>query len=198
VQDENGMPALERLRPSDAAALLVLPAVPDDHPALSGRAFEGVVRERVVLDLHGEALRARIERRALRHGPRAHRAADLQAKVEVTRRRGVLLDDEYARAHAADGELLVTLDGHRFIGDARDRGAARSVLEEPEQRVDRRRRSLRVDGDRAVVGVAHPAEHAQLSGATAGALAKADAVDGPCDGRANGSRSGEREVGQRS
>ena len=46
VQDEDGVAALERLRPGDAAALLVGAAVPDDHAAVAERALEVVVAER--------------------------------------------------------------------------------------------------------------------------------------------------------
>ena len=51
VQDEDGVAALERLGPGDAAALLVGAAVPDDHAAVAERALEVVVGDRVVLDL---------------------------------------------------------------------------------------------------------------------------------------------------
>src|SRR3954453_1636154 len=110
VQDEDRVAALERLGPRDAPALLVGPAVPDDHAPAAEPALEAVVRLGVVVDLDGEALDGGIERWALRHGPRAHDAVDLQAEVVVVRRRGVLLHDEDAGADAAHGELLVALD----------------------------------------------------------------------------------------
>ena len=69
VQHEHRVPALERLRPGDAPALLVAAAIPDDHAAVLGRALEAVVRDRVVLDLHRQALDRRVQRRALRHAP---------------------------------------------------------------------------------------------------------------------------------
>src|SRR3954452_21684819 len=69
VQDEDRVAALERLGPGDAAALLVGPAVPDDHAAVAEPALEVVVAEAVILDLDGEALRGGIERRPLGHGP---------------------------------------------------------------------------------------------------------------------------------
>ena len=46
VEDEDGVAALERLRPGDPAALLVGAAVPDDHAALAERALEVVVGDR--------------------------------------------------------------------------------------------------------------------------------------------------------
>ncbi len=61
VQDEDGVAAVERLRPGDASALLVGAAVPDDHAAGPDRALEGVVRRVVVLDLDGETLDRRVE-----------------------------------------------------------------------------------------------------------------------------------------
>ena len=44
VQDEDGVAAVERLGPCDAAALLVGAAIPDDHAAVAERALEVVVR----------------------------------------------------------------------------------------------------------------------------------------------------------
>src|SRR4051794_10445866 len=69
VQDEDGVAALERLGPGDAAALLVGPAVPDDHASVAEPALEVVVAHAMVLHLDGEALRGGIERRPLGHGP---------------------------------------------------------------------------------------------------------------------------------
>ncbi len=113
VQHEHRVPALERLRPRHSAALLVGAAVPHDHAALlAGRAFEVVVRELMILDLDGEALDGGIHRGALRDRPRAHRAADLEAQVEVVGARAVLLHDEHAGGDAADRELLMTLGRH--------------------------------------------------------------------------------------
>ena len=77
------MPALERLRPRHPPALLVAPAVPNDHATLADPALEVVVAHRVVFHLDREALDRRVERRPLRHGPRAHHPADLEAQVEV-------------------------------------------------------------------------------------------------------------------
>ena len=110
VQDEDGVAAVERLRPGDAPALLVGALVPDDHAAVAERALEGVVAHPVVLDLDGEALCGRVEGGALGHRPGPHHAVDLQAQVVVVRRRLVLLHDEDAGADAADPELLVPLD----------------------------------------------------------------------------------------
>src|SRR4051812_44532264 len=56
VQDEDGVAALQRLRPGDTAALLVGAAVPHDHAAVADRPLEVVVGHAVVLDLHGQAL----------------------------------------------------------------------------------------------------------------------------------------------
>src|SRR6185436_3354047 len=71
VQDEDGVAALERLGPGDAAALLVGALVPD--PRLGGSRRQ----------LDREALVGRVHRRALRHRPRADRAVDLQLQREA-------------------------------------------------------------------------------------------------------------------
>src|SRR5690242_13566509 len=78
VQDEDRVAAVERLRPRDAAALLVGPAIPDDHAAVAETALEVVVAQAVVVDLYGQALGGGIERRPLRHSPGPHDPADLQ------------------------------------------------------------------------------------------------------------------------
>ena len=70
---------------------------------LAGRdlALERRVRERMVLDVHGEPLLARLERDALRHGPARERAVPLEAEVVVEPPRVVALDDEDRRAVAS-------------------------------------------------------------------------------------------------
>ena len=148
VQDEDGVAALQRLRPGDPAALLVGPAVPHDHVV----ALVVVVAHAVVLDLHGQALGGGIQRRPLGHGPGAHDAVDLQAQVVVVGGRLVLLDDEHPGAHAADRELLVALDA-RALGLDR-------VADERQERLDGVGRALGVD----LAGRAHPAHHRQLAG----------------------------------
>src|SRR5215207_8726692 len=81
------------------------PGVPDDHAsrAVAGLdlALEAGVVERVVLDRDGEPLLAWIGRRPLRHRPRLQHAADLEAKVEMPRAGGVLLDHEARCARVA-------------------------------------------------------------------------------------------------
>ena len=62
--------------------------------ALGDDAFEAAVLERVVLDLHREALVRRVEARPLGHGPALQDAVELQAEVVVQAAGGVLLDDE--------------------------------------------------------------------------------------------------------
>jgi len=59
VEDEDGVAALERLGPGDAAALLVGAAVPDDHAAAAGSALEIIVGELVILDLERHPLHRR-------------------------------------------------------------------------------------------------------------------------------------------
>jgi hypothetical protein len=60
--------------------------------------------------------------------------------------------------------------------------AARAVAQERQQRVDGVVLALGVDGDGPVVGVAHPAQHAELAGAAHGGVAEADALDAAADG----------------
>jgi len=52
------------------------------------------VRQRMVRHLDGEAFLGRVQRRSLRHGPRAQHTVDLQPEVVVQRPRLVELDDE--------------------------------------------------------------------------------------------------------
>ena len=177
VEDEDGVAALERLRPGDPAALLVAAAVPDDHAAVSDRALEVVVGDRVVLDLDGEALDGRVHRRALRDRPGAHHPVDLEAQVEVVGGRGVLLDDEDAGADAADRELLVALDLDALDLDLGDPCGRRALAQERDQLLDRRLGSLGVDEHAAVLAVAHPAHHARARApAATRRVAEADAL----------------------
>ena len=61
---------------------------------LGDRAFEVTIVERMVLDLDGQPLDRRIERRAFGHRPRLERAIELEAKIVVESRRVVTLNDE--------------------------------------------------------------------------------------------------------
>ena len=89
---------------------LVRAAVPDLDGAgavlaLRDLALERRVVERMVLDVHGEVLRARLERHALRYGPAREHAVALEPEVVVEAARGVSLDDEdgLPRARRARG-----------------------------------------------------------------------------------------------
>ncbi len=104
------------------------PAVPEhDRPrpvfALRDHTLEGAVLDRMVLDVHRESLVARVEGRALRHGPAQQNTVQLQPEVVVEPRRRVLLDAvgrAAAGAHLGGrlgglGEvafLLVVLESH--------------------------------------------------------------------------------------
>jgi hypothetical protein len=99
--------------------------------------------------------------------------------------RRVLLHDEHAGAHAPDRELLVPLDRdalHPHLGDIR---SARALREEGDQPVDRRRRALGVHGHAAVLGVAHPSEHAEPAGLAPRRFPEADALDRAGDRRSD-------------
>jgi hypothetical protein len=177
VQDEDRVAALERLRPSDPAALLVGPAIPDDHPAIADPALERVVRHAVIADLDRHPLDRGVQARPLRHRPRAHDPADLQAQVEVVRGGRVLLHDEDAGAHPADRELLMALGLDALAGDRA------ALLQERRQLVDRGCGALGMHLQRVLLAVAHPPEHAQVAGpahdlfAQAGALGADDRAD---------------------
>ena len=61
-------------------------AIPDHHGAAAIFAFrdgalEGVVFDRMILDLHGKPLFAGIEARAARHRPALHHAIEFQPQV---------------------------------------------------------------------------------------------------------------------
>src|SRR6185295_8725506 len=62
--------------------------------ALRDRALEIAVVERMVLDLDGQPLVARIERGPARHRPRAQDAVELDAEIVVQSRRRMFLHDE--------------------------------------------------------------------------------------------------------
>ena len=78
---------------------------------LGDRPFERRVADRVVLDLHGQPLRGRVERRLLRHGPALEDAVGFQAEVVVEVRGVVLLDDEDREAGVRLGALALGLSG---------------------------------------------------------------------------------------
>lgn len=59
--------------------------------------LEACVVERVVLDMHGHALRFRVVARPLRHCPRQEDAARLKPEIVMQAARPVLLDDERRR-----------------------------------------------------------------------------------------------------
>jgi hypothetical protein len=94
-----------------------LPAIPDHDraaavPALRNSAFEGVVFNRVVLDVHREALFARVEAGPTRHRPALHDAIEFEPKIVVQPPRGMFLDHV---AMAATTAFAAT----RFGGDAK-------------------------------------------------------------------------------
>src|SRR5215211_1377792 len=99
------MAALERLLDGSLAQAPPRPSVPDDHAprAIAGPdlTFEGRIVERVILDLHGEPLLARIGRRPLRNRPRLQHAGDLEPEVVVQRARRMLLDHVAQRTRFA-------------------------------------------------------------------------------------------------
>ena len=79
----------------------VAPMIPDDDGAravvvLRDHALELGVLEGVILDLHGQALDLRTDRRALRDGPALEHPVHLQTEVVVEPPGGMLLDDEEA------------------------------------------------------------------------------------------------------
>ena len=79
--------------------------------ALGDGALEVAVAERVVLDLDGEALVVRVERRAAGDGPGLEDAAELEAEVEMQAGGVVLLDDVAGAVGRADGAAAVGLGG---------------------------------------------------------------------------------------
>src|SRR5215470_309830 len=82
------------------------PGVPDDRrtgsvAAFGNDAFEVGVLDRVVLDVHGQALFVGAHRRPLGHGPALEHAVDLEAQIVVEPARRVLVDDEPVAAGLA-------------------------------------------------------------------------------------------------
>src|SRR4029079_14333150 len=78
-------------------------AVPQQHRAaavlaLRDDALEVAVRDRVILDVYGQALLPRVQAGALRDGPAQQHAVQLQPEVVVQAGRGVLLDQVGPRA----------------------------------------------------------------------------------------------------
>jgi hypothetical protein len=74
-------------------------AVPHDDTARSvvaGRndALEVAVLQRMILDVHGEPLVGRVERRSLGHGPGHEHAVELEAEIVVQMARGMLVNHE--------------------------------------------------------------------------------------------------------
>ena len=104
----------------------------------------------------------------------------------MARRCSVLLDDERAGAHAANRELLVALDRDILDRHAVDLRSPRPRAQECDQLLDARRETLGVHRHAAVVGVAHPAAHAQASRPPSRRFAKADPLHGARDGRPDG------------
>ena len=90
---------------------------------LRDRSFEITIIERVILNLDGEALITRIERRPARHGPGFEHPVDFEAKVIVQTRRVVLLDDEARvfgrldRARAARLCRLLEIAARTVLGE---------------------------------------------------------------------------------
>src|SRR4029077_3436197 len=93
-----------------------LPAVPDQHRAAAilafrDRAFEIVVFDRVILDVHGEAFFARHQARPARHRPALHHAVEFEPQIVMQPCRRVLLDHEGIAA-------ALDLAAARLRGDA--------------------------------------------------------------------------------
>ena len=74
---------------------------------------------------------------------------------------GVLLDDEGAGADPANRKLLVALDLGGLDLDRGDPRPARPLAQERLQLRDRLLGALGVDEHTAVIGIAHPAQHAE-------------------------------------
>ena len=96
---------------------LPMAAIPDHHrPAaiftLRYRAFEFIIRDRMIFDLDSQPFFARHEARSSRHGPTFHHAVKFEPQVVVKSRGRMLLYDECVAAFA--GYLAF-----RFGGDAK-------------------------------------------------------------------------------
>src|ERR1700686_351779 len=89
---------------------------------------------------------------------------------------GVLLDDEDPRADSADRELLVALDGDALYSDTGDFGQPWSVAQEGHELIERRLGPLGVNLHGALLTIAHPAHHPELTRAPERGVAKADAL----------------------
>ena len=107
LEDELELAVLDRLAPVERGRLRLPRApVPDDHVAgavLPRRddALEVEVLDRVVLDVDRHPADARVEGRALGHGPRHQDALDLEPEVVVEAGRPMALDDEAAGSRRA-------------------------------------------------------------------------------------------------
>jgi hypothetical protein len=72
--------------------------------ALGNDALEVSVRDRVILDVHGEPLHLGVEARPLRDRPAQQHAVELEPEVVVQSGSGVLLDHETELAVGARGD----------------------------------------------------------------------------------------------
>ena len=112
VELELELATLHLLGRGPVAEGAVRAAVPDDGrpgavAALGDHALEVAVLERMVLDVHGQALLAVPDRRPLRHGPAREHTAELEPEVVVEPAGRVLVHDEQvARRGAAPAEGL--------------------------------------------------------------------------------------------
>jgi hypothetical protein len=100
---------------------------------LRNRSFEGVVRDGMILDLHGEPLHRRIGAGAFWNSPALHYTVELQAKVVMKMRRGVLLDYKPKLRRLCNRRISRRLGCAREIalslvfGKARDRALRRCL-----------------------------------------------------------------------
>ncbi len=72
-------------------------------------ALEAAVLERMVLDVQREPPLARVEARALGHGPGEQHAVQFEAEIVVQGTRGMLLDDELEPGRATPAEAPTRL-----------------------------------------------------------------------------------------
>ena len=182
VEHEHGVSPLERLGPGDPAALLIGATIPHDHRPAPPTALKGAVADLVIRDLDRQPPDGRVQGGPLRHRPRAHHRAHLEAQVEVVRARGVLLHDEPARADSTDRELLVALGGHIGALESGHPSSGRTLGQELEQAIDGIGPSLGVYGDGSVGFVANPSPQAERESAVLGGRAEADALHRAPDG----------------
>ena len=188
VQDEDGVPALERLRPRDAAALLVGAAVPDDRAAAPS----------------APSNRVGTCRRAARRGawPPGRATAPSARPTSASRRPPPGAGRSGAPSPRAPGRRTRPR-GRRGPRTARGpRPATRSTSTSttcaharPSRR-NARSASTAARGPSActstvaVVAVAHPAEHAERPRPPDRRVAEADALHAPAHDRAHGLRCG--------